>query len=299
VYHRIPLRDGKNESVHLAPTLLRESWGFDGGEGAPRGVPEAYIEGESESYCCRTARLPQAPILTGVDPAWEQLRQVCIEMCSVVRRRNVTWRLSGTRIKLLSSRLSVSRAGHLGRVSRRGRKVSYLCRMVERGKNACKSQELRSVYLMGLRGSDGGRHFARTCRCTFALRGLPSPRGGGRGSATVPGTRGTFGSESEGTACPGWLRWFRRRGVVCEGCVSGSGGITDPSSMRESRASHVSRFDEGDARVKIEIPIIKEGDAAKGGRACDLGEGNLPFDDDDDDRDLVPDPPGRVTPARC
>ena len=35
--------------------------------------------------------------------------------------------------------------------------------------------------------------------------------------------------------------------------------------MRESRASHVSRFDEGEARVKIEIPIIKEGDAAKGG----------------------------------
>jgi len=42
--------------------------------------------------------------------------------------------------------------------------------------------------------------------------------------------------------------------------------------MRESRASHVSRFDEGDARFKIEIPIIKEGDAAKGAQASDLGD---------------------------
>jgi len=66
-----------------------ESGWLDRAEGPPRGVPEAYIEGESDCDCCRTARLPQAPIPTGVDPAWEQLRQVCIETfwcCTATQR---------------------------------------------------------------------------------------------------------------------------------------------------------------------------------------------------------------------
>src|SRR6202048_1294996 len=38
-----PLRDGKNESVHLAPTLLRESWGDLTVRGALRAVSQRLI----------------------------------------------------------------------------------------------------------------------------------------------------------------------------------------------------------------------------------------------------------------
>jgi hypothetical protein len=59
-----------------------------------------------------------------------------------------------------------------------------------------------SVYLMGLRGSDGGRHFGRNVPVHLrapSCTSIPTGRGFS-GSATVPGTRETFGSESEGTA---------------------------------------------------------------------------------------------------
>jgi hypothetical protein len=80
-YHRVPLLLREKKKCPLGPdSPQREKWSLDGGEGAPRGVPEASMrEGESESARCRTARLPQAPTPTGVDPAWGQLRQVCIE----------------------------------------------------------------------------------------------------------------------------------------------------------------------------------------------------------------------------
>jgi len=80
-YHRVPLLLREKRKRPLGPdSPRREKRRLDGGEGAPRGVPEASMrEGESESARCRTARLPQAPTPTGVDPAWGQLRQVCIE----------------------------------------------------------------------------------------------------------------------------------------------------------------------------------------------------------------------------
>ncbi len=75
-----PSTSGKKKCPLGPDSPQREKWSLDGGEGAPRGVPEASMrEGESESARCRTARLPQAPTPTGVDPAWGQLRQVCIE----------------------------------------------------------------------------------------------------------------------------------------------------------------------------------------------------------------------------
>ena len=72
---------------------------------------------------------------------------------------------------------------------------------------------------------------------------------------------------------------IRRWGGWCEGCCSERGHHTSLLSEGDASIARIPIRRGRRARVKIDIPIIKEGDAAKGGQAH-LGEGSgLPSND--------------------
>lgn len=244
----------------------------------------------------RRRRSPRGSTQRGSNFAKYALRRF-----GVARPRNAVWRLSGARIKVPASCLSVvSRAGHLGRVSRRGRKVSYLCRSVKRGKNPCKSLESRSVYLMGLRGSDGGRLLRKDV--PVHLR-APRPS-----IPTGRGSRKRDGSRDEGNIRIG-KRGDRIRRLAS--VVSPSRGGVRGMSFG-FRGHHRSLFNEGVASI-ARIPIRRGRRSRQNrdsyyqrGRCCKRGaelatsgKGTFLSKTMMMIRDLVPDRPGRVTPARC